>query len=421
MRPLLLCIVLGYLVEAAFAGDPLQQIRDAGITGGLVAQVGSDDLALRALGDRFHVRLLLADAAAVQETQAAIDGAGLQGRFTAVVRDGEQLPFADRVLNALVVGEGTFVDEAEARRVLAPRGLLITPGGVTRMPVPKTIDDWTHHLYDASGNAVSRDREVASPRSFRWNAPPRHFRSHNHSPSFTGLVSSGGRVFYFLDEGTFLFDKGGATERWSLVARDAFNGALLWKKPLEGYGQPYFEDVAGQAVRDFVWRTPLSMNRRLVAFGNKVYAAFSYRGSALSILDASTGEVLHEVDLGGVDEIVADQRLVICRVRPDIPMPTDEMRGENAWSVHKKLEQEGSKIREKNSVRGFSIDCAPERTSGLSPLMQRAESFSGMVSRRGSPSRVWRWPTARWSITTTRNWWPSMERRASQYGHIRVR
>ncbi|MCH5377403.1 MAG: PQQ-like beta-propeller repeat protein, partial [Planctomycetes bacterium] len=255
--------------------------------------------------------------------------------------NGHWLPFADRVLNALVLAEGSSVDETEVQRVLAPRGLLITPTNVTVMPVPEAIDDWGHYLYDASGNAVSKDTEVASPRSFRWNAPPRHFRSHNHSPSFTGLVSAGGRVFHFLDKGTFLFDKGGASQRWSLIARDAFNGGLLWKKVLEGYGQPFFEDVAGQAVRDFVWRTPLSMNRRLVAVGDRVFVALSYRGSALSILDAASGKVLHEVELGGVDEIVVDAGLAICRVRPHIPMPADEMKGQNAWAVGRKLEQEG--------------------------------------------------------------------------------
>ena len=110
---------------------------------------------------------------------------------------------------------------------------------------------------------------------------------------------------------------------------------------LKGYGQPFFEDVAGQAVRDFVWRTPLSMNRRLVAVGDRVFVALSYRGSALSILDAASGKVLHEVELGGVDEIVIDAGLAICRVRPHIPMPADEMKGQNAWAVGRKLEQEG--------------------------------------------------------------------------------
>ena len=306
----------------ALGDSPDRRIQQAGISGGLVVQLGSDDLSLKTLGQRFHVRLLLTDAAAVDRTQAAIDKAGLAGRFTVDVFDGKRLPLAERVVNALVLAQDGLISEQEALRVLAPRGLLIGPSGVRVNPVPPSIDEWTHYLYDASGNAVSKDREVAPLRSFRWHAAPLHLRSHNHSASFLGLVTAHGRMFHVLDEGSSLFDKGGLTEQWSVVARDAFNGALLWKRPLAGYGQTYFENVSGQPVPDYVWRSPLSINRRLVAQGDKVYAALSYREGPLSILDAASGKTLREVDLGGsVDEIVADGDLVICRVRTEIPMP----------------------------------------------------------------------------------------------------
>ena len=123
---------------------------------------------------------------------------------------------------------------------------------------------------------------------------------------------------YFSDIGAHVFP----TEKFALIARDAFNGALLWKKTLEGYGQPSYEDVSGQAVNDFIWRTPLSMNRRMVAIDERVYAALKYRQSPLYVLDAATGEVIHEVNLGGVDELIAEGDLVVCRVRPEIPIPT---------------------------------------------------------------------------------------------------
>ena len=336
-------VTLGLLVAAqASAVEPVTAIQDARITGGLVAQVGSDDLALKELGPRFHVRLLLADPEAVARAQAAIDKAGLTGRFTAEGWTGGSLPFADRVLNALVVARDGLVSNEESRRVLAPRGLLITPSTAVAMPVPETIDEWTHYLYDATGNAVSKDREVAPPRSLRWWAEPHHLRSHNYGASFTGLVTSAGRVFYLLDEGTFLFDRGGTTERWSLVARDAFNGALLWKRALKGYGQPYFEDVSGQAVPDYVWRSPLSLNRRLVVQGHKVYIALNYRQGPLSILDAATGKTLHEVELGGiVDEIIAQGDLVVCRVRTEIPMPDPRLTREHRGKTEQQMRDEG--------------------------------------------------------------------------------
>jgi hypothetical protein len=168
---LTLFMLLAWTASAA-AVEPVQVIRDARITGGLIAQIGSENLSLRELGERFHVRLLLGDSAAAARAQTAIDEAGVTGRFTAEVWTGGRLPFAERVLNALVVANDALVSDEEARRVLAPRGLLITPKGATAMPVPHTMDEWSHYLYDASGNAVSKDREVAPPRSLRWWAEP---------------------------------------------------------------------------------------------------------------------------------------------------------------------------------------------------------------------------------------------------------
>lgn len=80
---LLIGLALGLLLltgGVAVAAPPPQAIRDAHLTGGIVAQVGADDLLLKELGERFHVRLLLPDAAAVAKAQAAINQAGLQGR-----------------------------------------------------------------------------------------------------------------------------------------------------------------------------------------------------------------------------------------------------------------------------------------------------------------------------------------------------
>lgn len=344
----MLCCVLGLAVTCtvnrAGAEEPVRAVQQAGITGGVVVQVGRDvgfdPLALRVLGESFHVRILLPDDDSVRETQGAIDNAGLAGRFTVGFYEGGLLPFAERVVNALVLSDPASVARDEAMRVLAPRGLLVTPDGVIARDVPGSIDEWTHYLYDASGNALSRDAEVASPRYFRWYAPPLHLRSHNWSASFLGLVTSGGRLFYVLDEGSPTMQEGGIQEHWTLVARDAFNGALLWKKPLEGYGQPFFEPVGMQPTSDNVWRSPVSINRRVVADGDRVYASLSYRQGPLSILDAGTGEVIHEVELGGsVDEVIAEEGVVVCWVRTEIPMPSDEFT--LTWARRKKMEAEG--------------------------------------------------------------------------------
>ena len=325
IRTLLPCLA-ALLVAAE---DPVNRITAAGHSGGIVVQVGGTPLALKDIGPRFHVQVLATDAAAAATAQQAIDGAGLMGRFTVGVLEGGRLPFAERVANAVVVADGARLATGEAERVLVPRGVLVTPHGAQVTEAPKSLDGWTHYLYDASNNPLSRDTEVAPPRSFRWWAPPYHLRSHNWSSSFQALVTDHGRMFHILDEGSSIFEEGGLTERFALVARSAWNGALLWRKPLIGYGQTKYEPVGNQPTANNIWRSPATVNRRLVVQGDRLYASLSYRDGPLSILDAATGTVQHEVDLGGsVDEIIAAGDLVVVRVRGVIPGPeADPLKG----------------------------------------------------------------------------------------------
>ena len=70
--------------------------------------------------------------------------------------------------------------------------------------------------------------------------------------------------------------------RWALVARDAFNGVVLWSKPLPIW-QPYY-------VRDRN-SYPADLHRRLVAVDGTVFVTLSIHGP-VSALDAATGELL---------------------------------------------------------------------------------------------------------------------------------
>ena len=97
--------------------------------------------------------------------------------------------------------------------------------------IPEDIDDWSHYLHDASNNAVAQDERVGTPRRLKWMEGPLWTRSHEFKPSIYVVLSSGGRIFYILDEGlTGITDKP-IPERLTLVARDAFDGILLWTRP----------------------------------------------------------------------------------------------------------------------------------------------------------------------------------------------
>ena len=146
-------------------------------------------------------------------------------------------------------------------------------------PWPAGIDEWTHYLHGPDNNAVAEDTVVEPPRYMQWVSGPRWGRSHDHLSSVSAVVSAGGRIFSMVDEGPLASVK--AESRWMLVARDAFNGVLLWKKPLRPWEDQLRPFRSG----------PAELPRRLVAVGDRVYATLGY-GKAAVAMDAATGEVL---------------------------------------------------------------------------------------------------------------------------------
>ncbi|NQT87942.1 PQQ-binding-like beta-propeller repeat protein, partial [bacterium] len=171
------------------------------------------------------------------------------------------------------------VPMAEVMRVLAPRGVALIGGKKTVKPWPDDIDEWTHFLHDASGNAVAKDTRVGSPRGMQWMAGPKRCRHHDALASMSAMTSSGGRLFYIFDEGpTALIHR---PPKWHLIARDAFNGALLWKR-----------DIPTWVTHLFYFRTgPVQLPRRLVSVGDRVFATLGL-DAPVSALDAATGKTL---------------------------------------------------------------------------------------------------------------------------------
>jgi len=152
---------------------------------------------------------------------------------------------------------------------------------------PDDIDEWTHWLHGPSSNPVAADRRVGPPRRMLWTATPRRSRSHEKSPSLTGMVSAKGRLFYINDEGPVSLG-GEVPDKWRLVGRDAFSGVLLWKKPVPDWGWQAWSPNQPMNLR---WGNPRFIHRRLVAVGDRVYFTLGY-SAPVSVLDAESGEVL---------------------------------------------------------------------------------------------------------------------------------
>ncbi|MHB8899830.1 MAG: outer membrane protein assembly factor BamB family protein [Thermoguttaceae bacterium] len=261
-------------------------LDEAGIQGGLVVHLGCGNgeltAALRA-GDSYLVHGLDADPANVEAARSRIQALGLYGRVSIDGLQGDRLPYIDNVVNLIVAENPGRISTDEILRVLAPNGVALVKSGSdwTRSVKqrPPEIDEWTHYLHDPSNNAVAHDDQVGPPRHMQWVAAPNWSRHHDHMASMSALVSSGGRIFYIMDEGpreSILLPS-----QWFVIARDAFNGAILWKRPIPEWNTQLWPLKSG----------PNQLPRRLVAVGDRVYVTLGI-DAPVTALDAASGKTV---------------------------------------------------------------------------------------------------------------------------------
>ena len=289
-------------------------IKASGVQGGLLVHVGCDDGSLTTLlgaNDAFLVHGLDRDAANVKRARALIRSKALYGRVSVDRWMGERLPYADNLVNLLVISNaGRHVSTDEVDRVLAPRGVVAIqnqdneglvssirypvlstgPGfAMFRKPVPSSIDDWTHWNHGPDGNRVAKDSVVGPPRRQQWVSGPLWARHHDMLPNISAIVSAGGRLLYIMDESHTSIDM--LPGRWSLLARDAFNGLLLWRRPVEQWGATGWnqQKVRWEPHRGLS-KFPLQIHRRLVATESEVFVTLGFN-APVTVLDPGTGEI----------------------------------------------------------------------------------------------------------------------------------
>lgn len=342
--------VLATVVSAdSMAETPAEELQRANLPGGLIVSIGctsSGDVAGLPLNDRFLVQGLSADRQRVVAIRDQLQRLNRLGPVTVDWFDGATLPFTDNLVNVVMITQR--IDDArksdallqEVQRVLAPGGILILrkAGNETllrqvafapiamgdefvhvKKPVPPEIDEWPHYLHGADNNAVSQDKVVAPPRRLQWQCGPRWSRSHETDMSMSGAVSSGGRLFYFMDEGPIGIHETPETtrrlpDRFTLVCRDAFNGIELWKRPVPNWGSRAWDSrrQSRWGVRDQLWSSPSTLPRRLVAVDDSLFVTLGF-DAAVSQLDARTGKTVREfTQLGSAEEILfLDGKLVL--------------------------------------------------------------------------------------------------------------
>ncbi len=324
--------------------DGSKLLRENGIQRGIIVQLGCGDsqrcLDLHADG-QYVVQALDRDPQKVAAARGRIQAQGRYGPVSARLLDEERLPYADHLVNLLVVDDPLGVSEQEMMRVVRPLGLVMIRQGDTWRKVvkrwPEDMDEWTHFLHDATGNAVSQDARVGPPRRLQWSAGSLWGRSHELNNSFPALVTARGRMFYIFDKGLTGMEDPRLGEKWTLIARDGFNGSLLWRRPLTTWGSHLWRN---RALRFFGG----TMARRLVADQDKLYVTFQY-GGGVAILDAATGKTLGEIpSTEGAEEILVagDQVFVVSRPQVQRNTPAakitcyDTANGKLLWQAEDK-------------------------------------------------------------------------------------
>ena len=266
-------------------------LTESGVQGGLIVHLDCGDGTLTGtlrVNDRYLVHGLERDPLKVAVARRNIQSLGLYGPVSVDAWEGTSLPYADNLVNVVVAEDLGSVGMEEVLRVLAPRGVACvkTAAGWTKTvkPWPREMGEWTHSRQGPGNNPVTPDTLVGPPRGLQWSCEPLWLRSHAFTSSFSAMVSAQGRVFYILDEAPTGIAQDAVPEQWALIARDAFNGVLLWKQPLSPWGVEAWKNPTLRF-------SPTAGTECLVAHKDRVMMTLGYQ-SAVSILDAATGRIL---------------------------------------------------------------------------------------------------------------------------------
>ena len=300
-----------------------------GVKGGFVVHLGCGNGALTAAlaaNDSYTIHGLDADLAKVVEARRKIHEQGIYGPVSVEQFSDSSLPYTDNLINLVVVQDKGKIPMDEIMRVLVPGGIVCVERNDKWDKMvkawPGNIDQWTHFLHDASNNAVANDSVVGPPRSLQWVAPPLWLRSHETPSGIQSPVLASGRIFYFFDEGLIGITDERLPDRWSLICRDAFNGKLLWKRPLDSWGWRQWnpQQYIGKdwtTLRGRRTDVPNENQRRIVAEAGRLYTTLSYQ-APMSILDAATGKAIATIEeTRDTKEILFSDGIVIAYTRQE--------------------------------------------------------------------------------------------------------
>ncbi len=321
-----LCLSLSLFLLSVFSAgaSPVREkqkklaaelLSATGNRGGLVVHISCGKqhslgftIALHADG-KFLVQALYADRNRVQPARETLQALGLSGPVSVAGFNGTLLPYTGNLVDLLVVSSNPGIAEAELMRVLAPNGVLFEKQSgewkKTVKPWPPEIDTWTHYLHGPDNNAVADDRRAGPPRHMQWVAQPVWTRNHHKLNSVSAVVTAGGRLFSVVDRAPAANIN--LPGDWHLVARNAFNGLLLWEKRLDSW--------AWHAIR---FRSgPPQLPRLLVTSGGHVFLPLGLN-RPVSMLDAESGGTIKTfgATVGAEELVLTGDTLLVVKGAP---------------------------------------------------------------------------------------------------------
>jgi len=244
------------------------------------------------------------------------------------------LPYESNLINLVIINDLEKITALgfkleEAFRILTPNGKIKFTKSVSEeqlkkagfiniqkhnnfisceKPRPKEMDEWTHSRYSPERTATSKDLLVGPSDSMRWLDEPRRYRS---KP--VAGVTANGKFFYVYDYAPPFTNVPALVE---LVARDAFNGMIIWRKPIKASRTADVVNYNGNAV---------AVN------GDFLYAPLESDGT-LNKIDANTGAVIKAYQKTKPISIILFQKEILI-LDPKSLKLLSEATGEVIWDV----------------------------------------------------------------------------------------
>jgi outer membrane protein assembly factor BamB len=209
----------------------------------------------------------LTEARHVEAARRVADARGLLNRRVYVEEEkGTRIALADNLADAVVVCGPAPPQalEREVLRVLRPGGKAWRGGKVLVKPQAEGVDEWSYPYHGPDNNPQSADRVARAPYLTQFLAEP------YYCPMPEMTVVAGGRMFKAFGDRAFLRPQWPVVN--TLIAMNAYNGTLLWKRSLN----PEF----------------MMHRNTMIATPQTLYLADNV---SCKLLDAATGQVRDEI------------------------------------------------------------------------------------------------------------------------------